>query len=441
MIFVCEPQCRGVSHEKVNSGFIYGLRLSFPNEKIRFYADESQLGAIKNILNYDEVKVDDIDYKPINFSLTDSPLAFLQYYFLFKNLFGTAVNEGISKIFFLSFTPKILYLIKRLKKLPKFKLLKFTFVLHGDFESIDTKNNFKLRLPIGKNLHVGKNNRSLGVRLQELGVKGIVIRILDRVRYLFKDLLIDLPLKMYKNWILRPFNGMFHTKDLIVRGKTKDFKFIALAPYIIKNANNHIDVNELQFYSIVLPTVFAAPLIQPKNDFIKFAIFGWGNPAVLEDINRILAKRVTNSAYEIRIIGSDSRGISQFKNVTCPSPGKWLSRSEMEKYVVDIDVFLVLYEKNRYRLSCSGSILEALSYMKPVFHLENDCIDFFNKKERPIGISCENVQALAETMEWAINNYEASVEQYKIYRQNILALRNLFSIENSLEELKASCTW
>ena len=53
MIVVCEPQCKSISHEKVNSGFIYGLRLAYPLETIRLYADASHIKALKEILIHD----------------------------------------------------------------------------------------------------------------------------------------------------------------------------------------------------------------------------------------------------------------------------------------------------------------------------------------------------------------------------------------------------
>ena len=55
MIAVCELQCKGLSHEKVNSGFIYALSIAFPGEKILFYADHTHIEAIKYILKYKSI--------------------------------------------------------------------------------------------------------------------------------------------------------------------------------------------------------------------------------------------------------------------------------------------------------------------------------------------------------------------------------------------------
>ena len=58
MIIICEPQCKYLSHEKVNSGFIYGIRLAYPQEKLRFYADISHIEAIKKILIHDNIIIE-----------------------------------------------------------------------------------------------------------------------------------------------------------------------------------------------------------------------------------------------------------------------------------------------------------------------------------------------------------------------------------------------
>ena len=50
MIVICEPQCKSFSHEKVNSGFLYALRLAFPNDRLVFYAHYSHIVSIKSIL-------------------------------------------------------------------------------------------------------------------------------------------------------------------------------------------------------------------------------------------------------------------------------------------------------------------------------------------------------------------------------------------------------
>ncbi len=429
MIVVCEPQCKSISHEKVNSGFLYGLRLAFPDDKILFYADQTHIDAIKNILNHDKIKIGNIEYAPIKFVNTESIYAFVRYNWLLAKIFAEVIALNLNEIFFLSFSPKILYLIKKLKQKNKFSSLKFSFVLHGDFENI------------------AKKDSAVNSDPDDFDFPGLKATLKDK---LLKLSLADVPKKALSvskkitgkltGPFINKFNRNFTNEKIMPWQHTADYKYIALAPYILTNAAAYLDVDELGFSSVVLPTVFAPPIPQPENDYPKFAIFGFGNPKKLRRILSKLSQKDIAKPYEIRIIGMDS-GLEMFRNVFCPSPGKRLPRDEMEKYALDIDLFLNLYTKNQYRLSCSNSILESLSYMKPTLHFDNDCLNFFDTKDLPIGICCDNDEQYVAAMIDIIENYGKYHNKFSSFRENILSLRDKYAIENSVTEIKSSFTW
>ncbi|WP_445475048.1 hypothetical protein ACT9XH_11960 [Methanococcoides methylutens] len=419
-----------MSHEKFNSGFIYGLHLAYPQETIRFHADVTHIEAIKKMLIHDKVIIDNIEYVPIKFQDPYSIVGMLTYYSLFKNIFSKSLEAGENKIFFLSFSPMILCVIKKLKQKNKFLKMKFTFVLHGSFENIANgwDKPTKLLLPIKKM----ENNY-----ISELKYKFQIIK---------QTKIMDLP-KIITPFInhFMPWHSisrkLFTDRKMLLWNHSADYRYITLSTHIIKNAEKYIDVRKLNMYTVILPTVFREPSPQPVNEYVKFAIFGYGNPLMLHNILVQLSQKELKQQYEIRIIGMDNRGTSDFPNVTCPSPGKRLDRSEMEKYAEDIDVFLILYDKSRYRLSCSGSILESLSYTKPILHFNNDCINAFNKPENPIGICCNSLDEFVCKMGDIIENYESYSLEFQNFRKNILKLRNECAIENSLTQLKDSFTW
>jgi hypothetical protein len=431
MIIICDPINKELSHEKVNSGFIYGLRLAYPQETIRFYADITHIEAIKNILIHDNISINSIEYIPIKFRDFYSIRGMLTYHSLFKKMFSNVLETGVNKIFFLSFSPTILYVIKKLKQKNKFLKMKFTFVLHGSFESI--ANGYdkptELSLPIKK-----IKNR-------------YIIDIKYKLQIIRQTKIIDLPkiIAPFINRFILPWylisTKLFTDRKMLLWKHSDDFKYISLSPHVIINAEKYIDVKKLNIYTVVFPTVFAEPTSQPNNEYVKFAIFGYGNPLMLHNVLFQLSQKELKQPYEIRIIGMDNKGTDGFPNVTCPSPGKRLDRSEMEKYARDIDVFLILYDISQYRLSCSGSILESLSYTKPILHFNNDCINTFNKPENPIGIYCNNLEEFVCKMEDIIENYETYIHEFQTFRKNILKLRNECAIENSLTQLKDSFTW
>ena len=57
-------------------------------------------------------------------------------------------------------------------------------------------------------------------------------------------------------------------------------------------------------------------------------------------------------------------------------------------------------------MSCSGSIIEAHQYGKPILYLENPCIDAFNPKECPIGIATKDIEVMAQVLADIVNNYQ-----------------------------------
>ena len=120
MIIICEPQCKGMSHEKVNSGFIYGLRLAYPEQKILFFAHASHIQAIKEIFELDNIMIDHIEYRSIKFNANKAYNIFgiIRYYFLFQGIFKELLYLKVSKIIFLSQNPIILFTIKKLKQYP-----------------------------------------------------------------------------------------------------------------------------------------------------------------------------------------------------------------------------------------------------------------------------------------------------------------------------------
>jgi hypothetical protein len=436
VIVICEPQCKEFSHEKFNSGFIYGLRLAFPQEKIKLYADITHIQAIKDILLNDKVSIGDIEYVPIEFGNPFNLAGIMGYYLLLKKLFSDTLLAGTDKIFFLSFNSIMLFLIKWLKQNSQFSKIKFTFVLHGDFENIADDVAYVPSLPPIPSLPT----QTLAARIHHTKLADIPGKALHLIRILLINYYRRMTNNFQKNIQLLLYRA-FPLKRMLLWKHSDDFKYIVLSPHILINAAKYIEVDRLNFHTVVLPTVFAAPLPLPDNQYPKFAVFGYGNSLMMYQILIRLAQKKIEKPYEIRIIGMDNRGTAGFENITAPSQGKTLSRAEMEKYVMDIDTFLMLYQKDRHRLGCSGSILEALSYMKPVLHFDNDCINTFNTKNRPIGICSNTIDEYVDEMVNIITNYPPYVEKCRLFRANILKLRNEISIESSTANIRNSFTW
>lgn len=417
MIIVCEPSCKGYSHEKVNAGYLYGLKLAYPKEKILLFAHKSHLDILK-------VKVEKY---PINSSadIIFSIFGMIKYYFIFKNLFDETLKLGEKKIFFLSSGPVFLYLIKKLKEQQRYKDICCTFVLHGELEDIANKSYIEPYEPVIKsNFNFFQN----------------IIKH-PGVLYLYLKLILTFPYNFISNRYSQIFKKMFRTKEMMLWKHSNQYKYISMSPHVTKNAQKCLDTKYLNFQTIILPIVFNKPSPTPKNKYIKFAVFGYGDSSQMQKMLTLLSRKEIKNKYEIKIISMDSRGTEGFPNITRYSKGKVLTREEMEKAVVDVDVFINLYDKSRHKFGCSLSILECFSYLKPVLHLSNDGYNYFNNPKKPIGYRCENLDEFTDKMVDMIENYERYKKPLNQFRKNMLEYRREYDIKNNLELLRKSLSF
>lgn len=377
MIAICEPQCIGFTHEAVNSAFVYGVRLAFPDEKIILFADQSHIDAIKRMFVINEIVIDNIEYRPIKirkvtyftFSATFVSL------FLFRKLFSELTRLGVKHLLLLSISSDGLYAIKMLN----FKSISCSMVLHGVFEWI---------------------------------TKG--------------------PYNPYKTIIHRK---LFNFKTAIQWRHSNNLNYIVLSPHILHEANKYIDVSKYNIVAIYLPFIYPKyEAVNQKNEYIRFATIGKGSPSKIKYIANALNKRSIQK-YEIKIIGSSVNGIEDIANVNCVSPNKRLTRDEIVEHVKGVDVFLMLYDKDAYMLSCSGALFESFGYVKPIIFLSNSCVSYYNSIEN-IGYECKDLDDLISKMEFSINNYKQTEREIYLIRSNIIKLRDIIDIKNSTNELR-----
>jgi len=411
VIVIIEPFCKKMSHEKINSGFLTGIRLSYPDEEVQLYAHKSHIEALINILDHDKVDINNVTFVEIINAPNTGIISLVAYTYIFYKIFNDLINREIKKVFFLSFSPAILLIIKKLKMINKFSGLNFLFILHGAFEEIAGNGN--------NQLYISKINS---------------LREVFKLIYQYYLDLINLPW----NYISKRH---FSFLKVFKYNHDKDFRYVALSPHIIRNARIFLDVDYYNIHLINFPINFQKENILLESEYMKIAVFGYGNSKKLSDISKLLVEENISDKFEIKIIGMDNRGLSDFPFIKFTSNGQPLTRFEMEKEAKDVDIFLILYESNGYRLSCSGSIFEALSYCKPIIHLQNECIDYYNNSDLPIGISCKSDYDLAITLKNIIENNDNERSRLIEFRKNILTLRDRLDIKHSIEQIKNAYTW
>jgi len=419
MLVIYEPLCKGFSHEKINSGFIYSFSKAFPIEKIYFYAHKTHIEALKNILNNDNLSIDNLIYKQLPISRNFTLLSFLiNIYNLLKLRSKLKFNKD-KKLFLTSYNTLILYIIKSYKC---FSEIKFYIVLHGSFEEI---NSGELFIESNQVLKYKIPQKTAAKRLKNINFSKLTKYIVDLVGKLI------LKTSIFRYFFIKKFN----TKKILEWRSNKNITFIAISKHIIINANKIFEYQKLNIKYHFYPNYFREKNTRPNNQYIKFGIFGYGDPLVLYNISKKLELVNVQNKFEIRVIGMDNSISNFFSFITTPSNGLPLSRKQMEHLVSDIDILLILYSNQKYRLSCSATIIEALSYCKPIIYFKNDCISYFNNNNLPIGFEANSVDDFVKHMSICIDDFILMKEKFNEFSENIMTLRNAYSIENNYKNL------
>lgn len=412
MIVICEPSCKSFSHEKINEGFLYKTRLAFPNEKIIFLGHKSHIIVLQNNLVNSKIEIGNIHFNKIKVNTNQSAFGLITNYRILRKINRIIINNDNSKLLFLSHPKTLLFIFKYFNyKINTNKI----FIQHGEFESIldPIKSKFKL---------LDMPQVSIISKIRKVSFTTIK-------NYCSKFLLKLDPFY----WILKkvPY------KEILEKNHNSSFRYILISEHIKKNLSKIINPIKFNFHTVNYPQVQKKieSFIYLNNKFPKFAVFGYGDSRMLYNLNVIIKRLINKEKFEIRVIGMDNRGIKDFPWVNCPKKGKTLSRAEMERLVIDIDYFLILYTNDKYRLSCSGSVIEAISYGKPIIHLKNDCISHFNKNQE-IGYEVRDLDEMANRIKIITQNYSSEIENRKVFLKNLKVKRRMIDPEYQIENFQ-----
>ena len=404
MVVVCEPSCKSFSHEKINEGFIYIIN-KLHTDDILLLAHKTHWAVLKKSLIKNKVDISRINFVNISVSTNGS----FDFLYSLKNIFKLkkiSKKFNVEKIVFLSSSKGLLFCLKDILPIN----IKKYFVLHAELEELrdEIKLDEVIEMPIQSNI-------------QKL--KKINFKIFKNKSNLF--------LKR-----LDPFQKFIKKKaikDLIEQKHDNSFNYLVISEHIYINLNGKIDLKNISY--IDYPQLSSNISTKLSNKHPKFAIFGYGDSKMLFNLNLILESFNIKSHFEIRIIGMDNRATSFFPWITFPSNGQTLSRTEMETLLEDIDFNLILYSKDRYSLSCSASIIEAISYEQPIIHLENPCISYYNKNES-IGYECADLTSMAKKINDIILNYTKELDNIKKFKKKIFKIKKQLNPNQNLQKFK-----
>ena len=403
MVVVCEPSCKSFSHEKINEGFIYVINKLHADD-ILFLAHKTHWSVLKKSLLKNKVDISKINF--VNITVSNNGNFDLLY--SLKNLLKIkriSKKFKVEKIIYLSSSKGLLFCLKNILPIN----IKKYFVLHGELEELRDEIKLEdqfIEMPVQSNI---QKLKKINFVILKNKINSI-LKYLDPFHYFIKRHLIE---------------------NLIKKKHDTNYNYILISEHIYINLKNKIDLINLNISYVNFPQLSYDIPNKANNKYPKFAIFGYGDSKMLYNLNLILDRLRIKSPFEIRIIGIDNRATSTFPWITFPSDGRTLSRIEMESLLEDIDFNLILYPKDRYSLSCSASIIEAISYLQPIIHLENSCISYYNKNDS-IGYECADLTSIAKKINDIVSNYNQELNKIKTFKINLARSRDSMSPDNNL---------
>jgi hypothetical protein len=221
-----------------------------------------------------------------------------------------------------------------------------------------------------------------------------------------------------------------------------DYHYIFLSPHAARNAKVNLPIARCEAFSVTMPVKLREPRPPARNEFAKFAAYGNADALALHNIASAVHARRPRARYEIRLISGNHFSVDGIPNTTCV--GKWgqkIDVEEMETQAEDIDIILMLFDENCYRVTCSGVLFEALSLIKPIMHFQNECVDEFNTARTPIGVRCTSFEDYIDRMVDIIENYDDRQKDLARYRNGILMQREALLAQNAEAAMRKSFEW
>jgi hypothetical protein len=426
MIHIYEPTCRQHSHEVCNAGFLDLFSKAFPNERIIFYSHSTHILCIKHELSLNnKLRKYNISFKKISFSNEENFWSFLEKYFFFLKEKKKWKKKKNNKIIFLSYNKSLLKILKLLFREGSRARVSLLLVTHGILEEINKNRSFM--------------NPRENFKNPEL----FFIKLINKIAS--PTILLNLVYRKTKEIFLRfisiPYLLILPNLKVLLTSFNPPFcRYILHSEHIQKELINYKELKSLNTSVIPMPVIMKNMNFAQIKKKVIFGIIGYGLPSALLKLLNLLDRKSILADYEIRLIGMQPSAtlFEKYSKVIVSRSSvnhNILTRSEMEQDIKDVNMQIILYPNNSYELSQSLSIFEALRYNKPIIHINNPCINFYNDSKSPIGLKCQTLEDMAKTIKKLVENKKNTLSLLKIYEKNLISIRKKYSTFSSIAHL------
>lgn len=196
---------------------------------------------------------------------------------------------------------------------------------------------------------------------------------------------------------LRYLVRSFFLKNKMVH---KKLYFLVFGDIIKENLTKILDGTILEkFISIDHPYIFEKYVLQNKREKFSIGSIGAFSKHKGGDLFVRLVSEVQNPQIVFSITGRIYYDLNMLRKLHIEFPiyaGKRpLSNEEFNKRVGEQDYILFLYDKESYKLTASGAIMDAINFRKPVISLRNDYFDYLFRKYGAFGLLFDDIEEMA----------------------------------------------
>lgn len=360
MVYIIDV-CKEWVHEVCSTGMANLIEEAFPQEKVVLYAEKEHIHAMKNVGLTKRIRTREVRYPKRNTWMITSVPYYTKLSRILKNL-----KPG-DFVFSLASEKSLIEATYRIAN--KQTGVNFYLVVHGSMEEI-----------LAPDSGIG------GIKWKELLAKKTMDK---KIAYLD--------------------DHIFPLGETIKRSEDyQNIKFITYGPGTFKEFNKVFNKRVLDKFLFMHHPLMPENRSGCRRTDGKIRIGVWGN-CVNNKFSKVIAyvnKKVDTDNYEFIILRAKKNSattIPKLKNTKVYEPDDdGFTRAQMTEFFCGMDFALISYAKDKYRVSCSGILADAISNRIPIMALDCAPCRYYQEKYN-IGYVEKTIGALGESIIKAIN--------------------------------------
>jgi hypothetical protein len=226
----------------------------------------------------------------------------------------------------------------------------------------------------------------------------------------------------------RPWNKMIGLRQVLLLPQPRNLRLVALGPSLFRQVASLQGKRVAHWCTVEHPYLWSTESDEEELtvDTVRFGFFGVTKKGFAAFCKLAAEIHQRYASAEFWLVGSLKSEQHRHSGVEFIK-GVGISMLSLEEYrfrAAKQHYCIWTGDPEDYRLTASGSFLDALSFIKPGFYLSNAFVDYYFDQCGDIGYLCADYHSLREALCGVLENFP--YERYQEQRRNILRSRTRF---------------